>query len=106
MIIAKFYKNRENRLLGFEITGHAGYDDFGNDIVCASVSSAAMLTCNAATDIFCLDARVQVAENSVMLKLDSDESGEGDKLVLSLMVHLSMLSEDYPGCITVKDVLK
>lgn len=106
MIIAKFYKNRENKLLGFEITGHAGYDDYGNDVVCASVSSAAMLTCNAATDVFFLKARVQVDENTLMLKLDSDETGEGDKLLLSLMVHLGLLKEQYPDCIMVKDVLK
>ena len=29
------------------ITGHANYDDFGKDIVCASVSSIAITTINA-----------------------------------------------------------
>ncbi|MBQ8884624.1 MAG: ribosomal-processing cysteine protease Prp [Oscillospiraceae bacterium] len=106
MIIAKFYKNGENKLLGFEITGHAGYDDMGLDIVCASVSSAAMLTCNTVTEVFKLDARVQVAENTIMLKLVSDKTGEGDKILLGFMIHMICLSEDYPQCIKVMDVLK
>lgn len=106
MIIAKFYKDGNNKLLGFEITGHAGFDDMGLDIVCASVSSAAMLTCNTVTDVFKLNARVQVADNTIMLKLDSDENGDGDKLLLGFMIHMICLSQDYPTCIKVKDVLK
>ena len=33
------------------ITGHAGYDDYGKDIVCASVSSIVITTINAIIDI-------------------------------------------------------
>lgn len=106
MIIAKFYKNGDDKLLGFEITGHAGYRNAGEDIVCASVSSAAMLTCNAVTDVFKLDAKVSVSDNKIMLKLVSDETGEGDKLVLGLMLHLGMISEDFPQCIMVKEALR
>ena len=106
MIIAKFYKNGEDKLLGFEITGHAGYADPGEDIVCASVSSAAMLTCNAVTAVFKLDAKVSVSDNKIMLKLVSDETGEGDKLVLGLMLQLGMISEEFPQCIMVKEALR
>ena len=65
-----------------------------------------MLTSNTLTDIFQLDAKVQVAENTMMLKLVSDKTGEGDKLLLGFMVHMICLSEDYPQCIMVKDVLR
>ena len=106
MIIANFFKNENNKLLGFEITGHAGFEDMGLDIVCASVSSAAMMTCNTVTEVFKLDARVQVADNTIMLKLLSDETEQGDKLLLGFMIHMICLSEDYPSCIKVKDVLK
>lgn len=106
MIIAKFYKNGKDKLLGFEITGHAGFDNSGLDIVCASVSSAAMMTCNTITEIFKLDAKVVVDENTLMLKLVNDETGDGDKLLLGLMLHMTCLSQDYPKCIKVKDVLK
>ena len=106
MIIANFFKNENNKLLGFEITGRAGFEDMGLDIVCASVSSAAMMTCNTVTEVFKLDARVQVADNTIMLKLLSDETEQGDKLLLGFMIHMICLSEDYPSCIKVKDVLK
>lgn len=106
MIIAKFYKNKDNILLGFEISGHAGFADSGDDVVCASVSSAVMLTCNTATEAFDIDAKVDVTENRIMFKIISDKMNVGDKLVLGLMTHLYFLSGEYPDNVIVKEVLK
>ena len=41
MIKAKIFRNNQNRVSGFEITGHAGYAEEGSDIICAAVSSIA-----------------------------------------------------------------
>jgi hypothetical protein len=46
MINVKFYKaGREYR--GFESRGHAYFDEYGNDIVCAAVSTLIINTINA-----------------------------------------------------------
>ena len=106
MIIAKFYKNKDNILLGFEVSGHAGFADSGEDVVCASVSSAVMLTCNTATEAFGVNAKVDVAEDRILFKINSDKNNTGDKLVLGLFTHLYFLSEEYPDNIIVKELLK
>ena len=33
----KFFKN-DNNFVGFECSGHTGYDDYGKDILCATIS--------------------------------------------------------------------
>lgn len=38
VITAKF-KKRNNQIYWYQVTGHAGYANIGNDIVCAGVSS-------------------------------------------------------------------
>ncbi len=38
----KFFK-KENFLIGFEISGHTGYAEAGNDIVCSATSSMAQM---------------------------------------------------------------
>ena len=48
MIYAEFF-TRQEKLYGFKISGHAGYADKGEDIVCASVSSAVQLVANTIT---------------------------------------------------------
>ena len=50
MIRVEFTKSGE-LLTCFSVSGHAGYDDYGHDIVCASVTSAVQLTANGITEV-------------------------------------------------------
>ena len=56
-----FYE-KDEKLTGFLIKDHSGYDEEGYDIVCASVSSAAYLTANTLTEIVGAKADVKVRE--------------------------------------------
>ena len=105
MICADFFRNEHDRLVGFRITGHAGYADYGEDVCCASVSSAVMLTANTVTEAFKIKADVAVEENEIILRLENDSSEEGDKLLLGLLTHLYFLAEEFSGRIkvTVRD---
>lgn len=49
MIKAVFAVKGE-KFIGFTVKGHSGYAESGNDIICAGVSSALMLTVNTITD--------------------------------------------------------
>ena len=106
MITAEFYRSVDNKLIGFSISGHAGFADFGQDIACASVSSAVMLAVNTLTEVFQIDAKTEVLENDILLKLQDRNSAEGDKILLGLMAHLYMLGEEFPGAINVKIIEK
>lgn len=88
-------------MLGFHITGHAGFSDFGSDVACASVSSAVMLTANTITDVFKINAKVEVNENEILLKLLEDKDGNGDKLLLGLLMQMDLLSDEFPGAIKI-----
>ncbi|MBR1864678.1 MAG: ribosomal-processing cysteine protease Prp [Ruminococcus sp.] len=101
MIIADFVKDPGDRLVGFRVTGHAGYADFGEDVCCASVSSAVMMAANTVTDAFRIKADVAVDENDFRLTLGEDPQGNGDKVLLGLMTHLYLIGEEFPGRIKV-----
>ena len=58
MIRVEFTKSGE-LLTSFSVSGHAGYDDYGHDIVCASVTSAVQLTANGITEVLKLPAKVK-----------------------------------------------
>lgn len=96
MVKASFY--RKNGLYcGFVISGHAG-GRFGQDIVCAGVSSAVMLTINTMTDFLHCRCSVRIDENVTALKLDShDKDSLGRALIFSLKTHLELLAEDNGG---------
>ena len=96
MIKAKFFQT-DGKLTGFEISGHAGFDLYGKDIVCASVSSAVQLTANGITEILGKKADISVGDNKVSLSLV--DSFEEDKFLQALKFHLELLADDYPGTI-------
>lgn len=104
MVIARFYKDPQDRMLGFHVSGHAGFADFGSDIACASVSSAVMMTANTVTEVFKINAKVKVEEDEILLKLLEDNDGSGDKLLLGLLMQLDMLSDEFPGCIKIENI--
>ena len=101
MISANFTKT-EGKLIGFSISGHAGYDVFGKDIACASVTSAVQLTANAVTEVLKIKADVKVLENQIQLKLPKDCSERAFDFMEALLLHLEILSEDFEGSIKVK----
>ncbi|MDD6137292.1 MAG: ribosomal-processing cysteine protease Prp [Lachnospiraceae bacterium] len=46
MIQADFIKNSNQIIIGFRVKGHAGYDKYNRDIVCAAVSALVTSTVN------------------------------------------------------------
>ena len=66
---------KAGELVGFSVSGHAGYADAGEDIVCAAVSSAVQLTANGITEILGLSASVEAEGDTVSLRLQSESLG-------------------------------
>ncbi len=96
------FTRSEGKLTGFSLRGHAGYDDYGKDIVCASVTSAVQLTANAITEVLKVRADVQVLDNQIRMKLPEKCPKEAFPFMEALLLHLEILTEDYEGTIKVK----
>lgn len=101
MITVEFFTSG-NVIGGFKVSGHAGYDDAGLDIVCAAVSSAVQHTANLITEIFGYEAEVTANNNAVTLKAVSYDDSTLQKLFKGLILHLEVLSEDFKGTIKLK----
>ena len=99
MIRAIFFGS-EGCYSGFSLSGHAGMGKYGEDIVCAAVSSALQLTVNGITEIVKANASVSVEENMVSLTLKED-SREGRMFINAFYLHLTLLLEDYPKAISI-----
>lgn len=100
MIRATFL-GTQKKLSGFSLSGHAGYADYGQDIVCASVSSAVQMTVNGVTEVLKVNARVRVEENLIEMKLSEQDVQKAQPFLQALLLHLNLLSEDYEGTIQV-----
>lgn len=99
MIEANFFQTKD-ALVGFSISGHAGYDVYGKDVACASVTSAVQLTANGITEVLAIPADVLVLENKIELRLPS-YSKQAVAFLDALLLHLRLLAEEYEDTIDV-----
>ena len=81
---------------GFLISGHSGYAQEGEDIVCASVSSASYMVANTITEILKDDADINVSDAKIKLTVKKEQRHITKDILLGLKLHLDSLAEDYP----------
>lgn len=78
-----------------EVSGHANYDDYGKDIVCASVSSIVITTINGIIDID--DEAILYEEEKDKIKIEiKKEDKVTKKLIDNMVFMLESLEKDYP----------
>lgn len=95
MIQANFVVS-DGKTVGFSVGGHALFDVYGKDIVCAAVSSAVQMTVNGITEILHQRADVQVVENQISLILQPPYANHAAlSMIEAFRLHIQLLSEDY-----------
>lgn len=84
----------DNLIKKVKVTGHAGYDDYGKDIVCASVSSIVITSINL---IYKLNKDIiDVIEDKGLIEINVLKEDETINIVLKNMIDmLKELSNDY-----------
>ncbi len=77
------------------MNGHAGYDDYGKDIVCASVSALAVNTVNSIEHFTKDKFTCKEKSGNLEFKFKSDTSKESQLLLHSLRLGLQAIQKDY-----------
>ena len=86
----------ENVPYGFLISGHSGFAESGEDIVCASVSSVAYMVANTITEILKVNAKIEVNDGMMKLIVNKEQRHITKDILLGLKLHLEGLEEQYP----------
>lgn len=94
MISVCFIKEDDN-VVGFSFSGHAGAGKYGSDIVCAAVSSAALMTANTITEIIGANADISVDDGDMSLLVDSADRRRCRDILNGLMLHMKGISQQY-----------
>lgn len=101
MITAVFSKVG-NEIIGFDVKGHSGYAQAGQDIVCAAVSSAAYFTANLLERMGAeLESSVEDGRMTVKVKNPTPETS---LVLLHFSEHLKELKGQYPKYIRTAEI--
>ena len=98
----------DERITGFSVSGHSGYAEAGQDIVCAAISAVVTMAEATINDVCGAKAKVRVGEDEarVTLKLPKscDEEETVQAVLAGMMATLIALQEDYSDFIEVLEV--
>lgn len=93
-MVKAVFEKQGGSYTGFTVSGHAGYDEYGMDICCAAVSSAVQTVANAITEVFVVDAKAEVEDNKISVKL-SESSNDASRLIAALHLQMELLAEQF-----------
>ena len=98
----------DERITGFTVSGHSGYEERGKDIVCAYVSAVVTMAEATINDVCGAKAKVRVKEDDARITLtlpaSCDEEDAVQAVLAGMMLYLCNLREEYPDYIEVLEV--
>ena len=98
----------DGRISGFSVSGHSGYAEAGQDIVCAAVSAVVGMAEATINDVCGAKAKVRVKEEDARITLSlpasCDEEESVQAVLAGLLLYLCNLRDEYPDYIEVLEV--
>lgn len=100
MITVTLYK-KNNKIMAFELSGHANSGPYGYDLVCAGVSAVSFGAVNAITQLCDMDLIIEQGNEGGYLHVSlptSMESGTMEKtqlLLRSMVISLETIEREY-----------
>ena len=103
------FLTEDARIIGFDVQGHSGWGESGEDIVCAAITSAVRLVEATVNDVMglCAAVKVREADASISLRLPGGLANTAEStcqnLLTGLIVYLAQLHDEYPDNIEVME---
>ena len=98
----------DDRITGFSVSGHSGYAEAGQDIVCAAISAVVTMAEATINDVCGAKAKVRVKDEQARITLtlpaSCDEEETVQAVLAGMMLTLLSIQEDHPDYIEVLEV--
>ena len=103
------FLTEDARIIGFDVQGHSGRGESGEDIVCAAITSAVRLVEATVNDVMglCAAVKVLVAVGTISRLypggLANSAESTCENLLTGLIVYLAQLDDEYADNIKVME---
>lgn len=107
MITVEVFRGADGRIGGFRARGHAGYGEYGHDIVCAAVSAITQTAVLGLLRHFQLPVRLKQDDGYLECLLGDEERGQGapaQSVLETMVLGLQEVQRQYPDRVRVRSV--
>ena len=98
----------DDRITGFSVSGHSGYAESGQDLVCAAVTAVVTMAEATINDVCGAKAKVRVKDEDARITLtlptSCDEEESVQAVLAGMLLYLCNLRDEYPDYIEVLEV--
>ncbi len=101
------FSSQGGKLLSVDILGHAGYAEEGEDIVCAAISSAVMLTHALLFDVQHIPVDTLIEDEGAHIRITLPQGAgleRGQDALMALKMHFAELGQNYSDFLNVMEV--
>lgn len=103
MIKVNFYY-QTNNIVKTEVSGHANFDQYGKDIVCAGVSLIMIGGLNALDQLVNqAEVKLEQSDNEIVITV-LQPTNDNQMILKTMLWQLKTISEQYKNKITIKEV--
>lgn len=102
MVKVILFQNEQAQFLGFQVLGHAGYADHGEDIVCAAISAVVQTTAIGIMERLQLPVDFAMDEGDLMLKM-MQPNQDASLLIDTMCLGLESIASEYPNYIQIRN---
>lgn len=107
MIYVEIFRDSHGDICKFSINGHAGFDDYGKDIVCAAVSAISQTAILGLNSLSTVKYKKQIGKGSINIKIEknglNDECIKLRAILDTMVLGLKDIAKDYPNNVNVVD---
>lgn len=97
------YRTHDDRIERFKMRGHANYDVYGRDLVCAAASSIGIGLLNAIDEMAGSSCKIDLQDDAILVEV-TDLGNEVLQNILKVgMIQLKTLQEQFPENIRVEN---
>ena len=106
MIRISVKRDKRNRIVEYRVTGHAGYDEYGRDVVCSAVSAIAQAAIIGLVKVAGIEAEYSIDGGDLYCAvphLEGQRRREADLLLDTMFYTLESIRDGYPGNILISE---
>ncbi|SHJ82362.1 ribosomal-processing cysteine protease Prp [Paramaledivibacter caminithermalis] len=107
MIRINIRRNKKNDIESFSVEGHADFDEFGKDIVCASVSILTQTAVLALYEVGNIDVTYEMNDGwlscQIPCNIDSNQREKANIILDTMLIGIKGTLEMYPEYIQLQD---
>ena len=104
MVSIGIQRNSDGQVIGCHMSGHAGYDDHGFDIVCAAVSALSATAMLGLTQIAQQEGEYTNSEGQCDMVLSGTISQSGQDILGTMILGLKEISRQYPEFVQIHEI--